>query len=74
MLLCRQIGLDSGDGEHYYVLPDHGKPSADRIELTTNVGKLGRWFFRVDGIDVIHGAVHGGGFNVDKTDIHDAGL
>ncbi|KAI0242219.1 Sushi, nidogen and EGF-like domain-containing protein 1 [Lamellibrachia satsuma] len=55
------MGLDSGDGEHYYTLPDHQKLSAADVELTTNVGVLGRWVFRVDGDTVVPGGKHPGG-------------
>lgn len=59
------MGLDSGDGEHYYTLPDHQKLSAADVELTTNVGVLGRWVFRVDGDTVVPGGKHPGGSSVE---------
>lgn len=61
LLLCRQMGFDSGDGVHHYVLPGSYKASAKDVELTTNVGVLGRWLFRVDGDTVVAGRIAAGG-------------
>ncbi|KAI0216033.1 hypothetical protein LSAT2_031897 [Lamellibrachia satsuma] len=47
-----------------YHLPDSRKPSAVDVELTTNVGVLGRWIFRVDGNTVVPGRI----FNQDVYD------
>ncbi|KAI0242220.1 hypothetical protein LSAT2_014371, partial [Lamellibrachia satsuma] len=54
------MGFDSGDGVHHYVLPGSYKASAKDVELTTNVGVLGRWLFRVDGDTVVAGRIAAG--------------
>ncbi|KAI0236701.1 Sushi, nidogen and EGF-like domain-containing protein 1 [Lamellibrachia satsuma] len=51
----------------HYDLPDDEKASVSDIELTTNVGKLGRWMFRVDGIPLVPGSI----FNQDVYDCDD---
>ena len=47
----------------HYNLPDDEKASVSDIELTTNVGKLGRWMFRVDGIPLVHGSIFNQGLS-----------
>ena len=47
----------------HYDLPDDERASVSDIELTTNVGKLGRWMFRVDGIPLVPGSIFNQGLS-----------
>lgn len=58
--LFLQLALDVS-----YHLPDSRKPSAVDVELTTNVGVLGRWIFRVDGNTVVPGRIFNQGLSDD---------
>ena len=40
-------------------LPGSNTATVEKIELTKNFGPLGRWFFRVDGDEVVFGGPQG---------------
>ena len=40
-------------------LPGSDSAAAENIDLTKNCGPLGRWFFRVDGNEIVFGGPQG---------------
>lgn len=58
-LIFVQVAFDT------YELPGSGKASVSDFELTTNVGKFGRWMFRVDGIPLVPDSIFNQGLSDD---------
>jgi Nidogen-like len=50
---CRQAGFDAGDGIVYYLLPGALTQNILQLAQSSNVGLVGRWMFRVDGLNVL---------------------
>jgi len=72
-LLYLQMGFDKGDRKNYYVLDYSYTELAAGVDLTTNVGVLGRWLFRVDGDTIVPGGIFPDGLfdcTLDITDIN----
>ena len=62
-LLYLQMGFDKGDRKNYYVLDSSYTELAGGVALTTNVGVLGRWLFRVDGDTIVPGGIFPNGLS-----------
>ena len=47
-----QVGLNAGDGVHYYTIPGSQTPNVINIVNSSNVATPGLWVFKVDGENI----------------------
>lgn len=54
--LFPQAGFNAGDGANYLALPGSGTDAIRNLSSTSNVGKPGKWVYRVDSAEIISGS------------------
>ena len=53
-----QIGIDGGDEENHYTVPNSRTPDIVNITRTSNVNQPGLWVFKLDEYNIIGGVCH----------------
>ena len=60
-----QVGFNAGDGKRYFVINSSNSEYISTASLSTsNVGKAGKWMFKIDGDDISSGCNVNGWMNV----------
>ena len=60
-----QVGFNAGDGKRYYLVQSSNTNAIANVALlTSNVGKAGKWMFKIDGDDISSGCNMNGWLNI----------